>query len=144
MPNAMQTRKAQRKKIGQTAISADMTRRQPKTHLHWRIHVEELPESESIVRKPSPHLDHRPRLDKLDEGKLTSHSVRRLLVREIRATQTISQKLCQARRHLVTHFKGIVPKPYQEFQDIFAKESFDDYPLEAMGHTLKTSTYACT
>jgi len=27
-----------------------------------------------------------------------------------------------------THFKDIVPKPYQEFKDVFAKESFDKLP----------------
>src|SRR5882724_1003796 len=37
-------------------ISADTTWRQPKTHLHQRVHVEEVPESESIrvEAKPSP------------------------------------------------------------------------------------------
>ena len=28
----------------------------------------------------------------------------------------------------MTCFKHIVPKPYQEFKDIFAKESFDELP----------------
>ena len=28
----------------------------------------------------------------------------------------------------MTHFVDIVPKPYQEFKDIFAKESFDQLP----------------
>jgi len=26
----------------------------------------------------------------------------------------------------LTHFEDIVPKPYQEFRDVFAKEAFDD------------------
>ena len=28
----------------------------------------------------------------------------------------------------MTHFKDIVPKPYQEFQDVFPKEAFDELP----------------
>jgi len=49
--------------------SADMTQKQPKTHLHQRVHVEEVPESESTRTEtdPSPgfvRLDP----DKLDEG----------------------------------------------------------------------------
>ena len=28
----------------------------------------------------------------------------------------------------MTHFKDIVPKPYQEFKDVFTKESFDKLP----------------
>src|SRR5882724_12482348 len=46
---------------------------------------------------------------------------------EIQATQMISQKLAEGagEAHL-THFKDIVPKPYQEFKDVFAKESFDE------------------
>jgi len=45
---------------------------------------------------------------------------------EVRSTQTISKKLAEVAgdTHL-TCFEDIVPKPYQEFKDIFAKESFD-------------------
>jgi len=48
---------------------------------------------------------------------------------EIQVTQTISQKLTEVagEAHL-THFEDIVPKPYPEFKDIFAKESFDKLP----------------
>ena len=28
----------------------------------------------------------------------------------------------------MTYFEDIVPKPYQEFKDIFTKESFDELP----------------
>jgi len=46
---------------------------------------------------------------------------------EIQATQMISQKLTEVEgeAHL-TWFKDIVPKPYQEFRDVLAKESFDE------------------
>jgi len=50
-------------------ISADTTRKQPKTHLHWQVHKEEVPESEStcMEAKPSPGFA-RPDPDELDEG----------------------------------------------------------------------------
>jgi len=49
--------------------------------------------------------------------------------KKVRADQTISQKLAEAagKAHLM-HFKDIVPKPYQEFKDVFTKESFDELP----------------
>jgi len=37
-----------------------------------------------------------------------------------------------------THFEDIVPKPYQEFKDIFTKESFDDLPdQKKWDHTIE-------
>src|SRR5882724_2636830 len=111
-------------------ISADTTRKQPKTHLHQQIHVEEVPESGStrMEAEPSPGFA-RPDLDGLDEGN-------RLLIQfvgtrseEIRATQTISQKLAEAAGGTSsTCFEDIVPKLYQEFQYVFTKESFDELP----------------
>src|SRR5882724_9832925 len=48
---------------------------------------------------------------------------------DIKATQTISQKLTEAScDNHSTHFEDIVPKPYQEFQDVFAKEVFNKLP----------------
>src|SRR5882724_14931 len=48
---------------------------------------------------------------------------------DIKATQTISQKLAEASGdNCSTCFKDIVPKPYQEFQDVFTKEAFDELP----------------
>ena len=42
---------------------------------------------------------------------------------EVRATQTISQKLAEvAGEACSTCFKDIVPKPYQEFKDVVTKE----------------------
>src|SRR5882724_10956098 len=123
-----------------------MTRRQLKTHLHRQVHVEEVPESEftRIEAKPSPgfaRLDP----DELDEGD-------RLLIwfvgarpEEIRATQTISQKLAEAAGGTSsTCFENIVPKPYQEFQDVFAKESFDKLPDQKQwDHTIKLVPDTC-
>src|SRR5882724_8456415 len=50
-------------------ISADTTRKQPKTHLHRQVHVEEVPESEStrMEADPSPGFA-QPDPDELDEG----------------------------------------------------------------------------
>jgi len=48
---------------------------------------------------------------------------------KVKATQTISQKLAEAAEGTrSTCFEDIVPKPYQEFKDIFAKESFNELP----------------
>jgi len=48
---------------------------------------------------------------------------------EIQATQMISQKLAEvAGEAHSTCFEDIVPKPYQEFKDVFAKGSFDELP----------------
>src|SRR5882724_885299 len=94
-------------------ILADTTRRQLKTHLHRRVHVEEVPESEStrMGTEPPPGFA-QPDPDELDEGN-------RLLIRfvgaqleEIKATQTISQKLAKAAGGTSsTRFEDIVPKP---------------------------------
>ena len=50
-------------------VLADTTRKQLKTHLHRRVHVEEVPESESthMEAEPSPGFM-RPDPDELDEG----------------------------------------------------------------------------
>src|SRR5882724_1278791 len=116
-------------------ISADMTRKQPKTHLHRQVHVEEVPESEStrMEAEPSPGFA-QPDPDELDEGD-------RLLIwligawsEEIRATWTISQKLSKAAGGTSsTCFEDIVPKPYQEFQDIFTKDPLTNYPIGSNG-----------
>ena len=46
---------------------------------------------------------------------------------EIRAAQTISQKLAKASRGTTsTCFEDIIPKLYQEFWEVIAKESFDE------------------
>jgi len=64
-------------------------------------------------------------------------------------TQTISQKLAEAAGEAhSTCFEDIVPKPYQEFKAIFAKESFDklldwkkwDHTIELVPNTQTFST----
>jgi len=54
---------------------------------------------------------------------------------EVRATQTICQKLAEVEgeTHL-THFKDIIPRPYQEFKDAFTKVSFDELPEQKWDH----------
>src|SRR5882724_4888120 len=127
-------------------ISANTTWRQLKTHLHQRVHVEEVPEFEStcMEAEPSPGST-QPDPDELDECD-------RLLVRfigaqseEIRATQTISQKLAEAAGGTSsTCFEDIVPKPYPEFWDIFAKESFDKLPDQKQwDHNIELVPDAC-
>jgi len=127
-------------------VLANTTWKQLKTHLHRRVHVEEVPESESThtEAEPSPGFV-QPDPDKLDEGN-------QLLIwfigpwsEEIRATQTISQKLAEATVGTPsTHFEDIVPKPYQEFWDIFAKESCDELPDQKQwDHTIKLVPNAC-
>ena len=58
---------------------------------------------------------------------------------EIRATQTISQKLAKAAGGTSsTCFEDIVPKPYHEFRDVFAKESVDELPdRKQWDHTIE-------
>src|SRR5882724_7669304 len=58
---------------------------------------------------------------------------------DIKATQTISQKLAEASGdNHSTRFEDIVPKPYQEFQDVFAKEAFDKLPnWKQWDHTIE-------
>ena|SRR5882724_2084061 len=50
---------------------------------------------------------------------------------DVKTTQTISQKLADAagETHL-TCFEDIVPKPYQEFKDVFSNVSFDELPAQ--------------
>ena len=96
----------------------------------WKVHIEEVPEGQTEPNKtePPPGFAH-PDLDDLDRGDqlfacfIDEHSA------EVKATQTISQKLAEATKGTCsTRFEDIVPKPYQEFKDIFAKESFDELP----------------
>ena len=94
------------------------------------MHIEEVPESQSAHTgtEPQPGFAHSD-LDELDKDD-------QLLVwfigaqpEEIGATLTISQKLTEpSGGALLMCFEDIVPKPYQEFQDVFTKESFSELP----------------
>ena len=48
----------------------------------------------------------------------------------ISAGSTVSQQLAERAAEFapVKCFKDLVPKPYQEFKDVFSKESFDKLP----------------
>ena len=57
---------------------------------------------------------------------------------EVRATQTISQRLTEAAGEACsTCFEDIVPKPYQEFKDIIAKEFNDLLDWKKCDHAIK-------
>src|SRR5882724_8062437 len=95
-----------------------------------KVHIEEVPEgwTEPNKTEPPPGFAH-PDPDDLDRGDrlfvcfIDEHSA------DVKATQTISQKLAEpAEGTHSTRFEDIVPKPYQEFKDVFAKESFDELP----------------
>src|SRR5882724_4487798 len=63
---------------------------------------------------------------------------------DIKATQTISQKLTEASGdNHSTHFEDMVRKPYQEFRDVFAKEVFGELPnWKQWDHTIELVPYA--
>ena len=48
----------------------------------------------------------------------------------ISAGSTVSQQLAEQTAEFapIKYFKDLIPKPYQEFRDIFSKESFDQLP----------------
>ena len=48
----------------------------------------------------------------------------------IGAGSTFSQQLAEQAAEFapIKHFKDLIPKPYQEFRDVFSKESFDQLP----------------
>jgi len=94
------------------------------------VHIEEVPEGQAEPNKAKlppgfacPDPDYLDQGDRLFVCFIGKHS------EEVKATQMISQKLAEATEGTCsTHFKDIVPKPYQEFKDIFAKESFNELP----------------
>ena len=58
----------------------------------------------------------------------------------INATSSISQQLAQqlAESTPKNSFKDLIPKSYQDFKDIFSKESFDQLPLcKSWDHTIE-------
>jgi len=94
------------------------------------VHVEEVSESHSAHNRAKPppgftcsDLDGLYKDDWLFVQFIGAQS------EEFGATQTISQKLVEALGDALSkHFKDIVPQLYQEFQDVFTKESFDELP----------------
>src|SRR5882724_5749939 len=102
----------------------------PRTKSCQKVHIEEVSEGriEPNKTKPPPGFAH-PDPDDLDRGDrlficfIDEHST------EVKATQTISKKFAKPTEGTCsTSFEDMVPKPYQEFKDIFAKESFNELP----------------
>src|SRR5882724_628757 len=95
-----------------------------------KVHIEEVPEGQTEPNKtePPPGFAH-PDPDDLDRGdRLFVHFIDEHSA-EVKATQMISQKLAEAAEGThSTCFEDIVPKPYQEFKDVFAKGSFNKLP----------------
>src|SRR5882724_11803263 len=113
-----------------SCISADKTWMQLDVHLHRQVHVEEIPESQpEHTRTEIPPGFAFPDSDEWDKDDQLLVQFLGAWPEEIRATQTISQKLAEASGGASsTCCEDTVPKLYQEFQDVFAKESFDKLP----------------
>ena len=93
-----------------------------------KVHIEEVPEgwTEPNKTEPPPGFAH-PDTDDLDQGDRLFICFIDEHLAEVKATQTISQKLAEATKGTCSMcFEDIVPKPYQEFKDVFTKESFDE------------------
>jgi len=111
-------------------ISADKTQRQLKAHPHQWVHVEEVSESQSahIGTEPPPGFTC-PDPDELDKDDWLLIQFIGAQPEEIGRNPDHLQKLAEALGGMPsTCFKDIVPKLYQEFWDIFAKESFNKFP----------------
>ena len=98
-------------------VSADKTQRQLKSHLHQQVHMEEVPESQPTCTRTKPPPGFAcPDLDEWDRDNPLLVQFIGAWPEEIRATQTISQKLAEALGGAsLTRFEDTVPKPYQEF-----------------------------
>src|SRR5882724_8180064 len=116
--------------IGSADNSADNSESRPRVKSCWKVHIKEVPEGWAEPNKAEPPPGFAcPDPDELDRGD-------RLFIcfigepsEEVKATQMISQRFVEATEGTrSTCFKDIVPKPYQEFKDIFTKESFDELP----------------
>src|SRR5467141_2360613 len=117
-------------KFGSVDYLAGNSRGSPQAKSCRKVHIKEVPEDQpgpSETEPPPgfacPDPDDLDRGDRLFVQFIGEHS------EEVRATQTISQRLAEAAEgpHK-TCFEDIVPKPYQEFKDVFTKESFDKLP----------------
>src|SRR5882724_12154004 len=109
---------------------ADNSASPPRTKSCRKVHIKEVPEGRTEPNKtePPPGFAH-PDPDDLDQGDRLFVCFIDEHLAEVKVTQMISQKLVEAAEGTrSTHFEDIVPKPYQEFRDVFAKESFDELP----------------
>ena len=91
-----------------------------------RPSVETVPEEEGVYN-PTPDLH---TCATLNEGDRTFVTFIDYGSEAIGASSTVSQQLAQKATEFapIKSFKDLVPKPYQEFNDFFAKESFDQLP----------------
>jgi len=102
----------------------------PRNKSCQQVHIEEVLEDRpepTGLRQP-PSFMH-PDLDEMSQGDQLFIHFMGHEPEEVRGAQTISQRLAEAagEAHSMC-FEDIVPKPYQEFKDVFAKESFDELP----------------
>jgi len=114
-----------------SCVLANKTWRQLKSHLHQWVHVEEFPDSQpEHTRTELPPRFACPDSDEWDKDDWLLVWFIGAQPEEITATQNISQKLAKTSEGAsLTHFEDIVPKPCQEFRDVFfTKESFDELP----------------
>src|SRR5882724_8419685 len=139
--------------VGSADTFADNSASPPRTKSCQKVHIEEVPEGWTEPNKTEPPPGFAcPDPGDLDRGdRLFIHFIDKHSA-EVKATQMISQKLAEATEGTCsTHFEDIVPKPYQEFKDVFAKESFDKLPewkkwdhaieLVPNAHTFSTKVY---
>src|SRR5882672_7466575 len=109
---------------------AGNSRGSPKAKSCQKVHIKEVPEDQPgpSETKPPPGFAC-PNPDDWDQGDQLFVRFIGEHLEEVKATQTISQRLAEAAEGpCTTCFKDIVPKPYQEFNDIFTKESLDELP----------------
>jgi len=96
----------------------------PQTKLCQRVHIKEVLEGqpEPTEAEPPPGLAC-PEPDNMNKGDQLFVCFIGEQTEDVKATQTISQKLTEgAGETHSTLFKDIVPKPYQEFKNVFAQE----------------------
>ena len=97
--------------------------------------METIPEDEGGYNTtPDPHTH-----ATLNEGDRTFITFVDFGSEAIGASSTVSQQLAQKATEFapIKSFEDLVPKPYQEFKDVFAKESVDQLPRKPWDHAIK-------
>src|SRR5882724_2185953 len=114
--------------IGFADNSADHSASPPRAKSCKKVHIEEVPEGRTEPNKTGlPPGFACPDPDNLDQGNRLFVCFIGEHLEEFKVTQMISQKLAEAAGGTRSmRFEDIVPEPYQEFKDVFAKESFDE------------------
>jgi len=103
--------------------------RVPRSEIVSEVHIEEVPEDQPgpSETEPPPGFAH-PDPDDLTEATDSCMIHWRALGRGQSHPDNLSEAAEAAEGPCKTRFEDIVPKPYQEFKDVFAKESFDELP----------------